>query len=66
MAGREINLHRPYFLDPLNIVQAQPSNPALQLPPERSPRPLTAAKAATGIRRMQYFCWCYFDAKNLW
>ena len=30
MVGREINLHRPYFLDPLNIVQAQPSNPALR------------------------------------
>lgn len=37
MAGREIDLHRPCFLDSLDIVQTQPSNPTFQLPPKRSP-----------------------------
>ena len=36
MAGREINLHRPYFLDSLDVIQSQPSNPAYHLPPKRS------------------------------
>jgi hypothetical protein len=47
MAGREINLHRPLFLDPLYIIQTQPSNPTFQLPPKRIPITVKGASFET-------------------